>query len=107
MKSLIASISEDEFEQYLNEQDLNLKSHVIRYDFSRKGYNPLVHSCSHIHIGMNAQLRIPCSKILTPLRFITFDQNTTPKFVDTANSECKELDETYWADIEKYELFLS
>jgi hypothetical protein len=48
---LLDSIQEDEYEQFLNEQDLNLESHIIRYDLDLKGYDPLIHSCSHIHIG--------------------------------------------------------
>lgn len=65
-------INENEYEQFLNEQELNLNLVYIRYDFDDNGYKPLLHSCSHIHIGLNESLRIPSSIVLTPLEFVLF-----------------------------------
>ncbi|WP_100613600.1 DUF2290 domain-containing protein [Confluentibacter citreus] len=67
-----AMINENEFEQFLNEQQTNSNLVYIRYDFDRNGYNPLLHSCSHIHIGLSENLRIPSSIVLTPLEFVFF-----------------------------------
>ena len=118
---LISSIDENEYEQFRNEQDLDLHSHIIRYDFSDKGYSPLVHSCSHIHIGLNENLRIPCSRVLTPLNFVIFcikntyyenwknfyDSNRTPDYLKNGKSLCKMLSSDYWQDIEEHELYIT
>jgi hypothetical protein len=67
-----ALINENEFEQYINEQEINSNLVYIRYDFDENGYNPLLHSFSHIHIGLSENLRIPLSIVLTPLEFVLF-----------------------------------
>lgn len=67
-----ALINENEFEQYLNEQEINSNLVYIRYDFDKNGYSPLLHSYSHIHIGLSENLRIPSSIVLTPLEFVLF-----------------------------------
>jgi len=67
-----AMIDENEFEQFLNEQEINSNLIYVRYDYDKKGYNPLLHSCSHLHIGLNENFRIPSSIILTPLEFVFF-----------------------------------
>ena len=118
---LISTVSENEYEQFRNEQDLDLQSHIIRYDFSDRGYTPLVHSCSHIHVGLNENLRIPCSRILTPLSFVIFcikntyyedwkksyDSNQTPSYLKGKKKLCKKLDSGYWQDIEEHELYIT
>lgn len=115
------SIKDDEYEQFLNEQDLNLEAHVIRYDLDVKGYNPLVHSYSHIHIGLNENLRIPCSKVLTPLSFTFFaikhtyykewkmsivEGSLQNQLLESKNG-CLTLPKKYWVDLEKHEFYLS
>lgn len=120
IQSLISSIDDYEYEQFLSEQDFNLESHIIRYDYSQKGYAPLIHSCSHIHIGLNENLRIPISKILTPLKFILFCiKNTyydnwkksfvsgkTSEFVRNCKAQCGDLPKEFWQVDETYELHL-
>ncbi|MCZ8215777.1 MAG: DUF2290 domain-containing protein [Cyclobacteriaceae bacterium] len=65
-------IDENEYEQFINEQEVNSNLIYIRYDYDKRGYRPLLHSCSHIHIGLNENFRIPSSIILTPLEFLMF-----------------------------------
>lgn len=65
-------VNEEEYEQFLNEQEINTNLVYIRYDFDKSGYKPLLHSCSHIHIGLSENFRIPSSLILTPLQFVQF-----------------------------------
>lgn len=67
-----ALINENEYEQYINEQEVNSNLIYIRYDFDKNGYSPLLHSYSHIHIGLSENLRIPSSIVLTPLEFVLF-----------------------------------
>lgn len=67
---------EDEFieiyEQYIAEAELKNQVIPIRYDYDLKGYKPIIHTSSHMHIGHNNDLRIPCNKIFLPQVFITF-----------------------------------
>lgn len=117
----IEMINENEFEQFLNEQELNTLSNFIRYDASFKGYSPLIHSFSHLHIGLNSNLRIPLSITLTPLIFVKFCIKNTyykkwkdafvlfdnfAKYIEKSKKACNALDHSKWSDIEKYELYI-
>jgi hypothetical protein len=122
IQGLLSSIKDEEYEQYFNEQDINLKSNIIRYDLDAKGYSPLVHAYSHVHFGLNENLRIPCSKILTPLKFSilavknTYYTEWKKAFARNLNLEtlikeskkrCTDLPVDYWIHKEKYELYLN
>lgn len=115
-------INENEYEQFLNEQKLNSTSNYFRYDCSPAGYKPLVHSFSHFHIGMNENVRIPTSKIITPLKFTKFCIKNTyydlwksefdlnPNFeqeVIKMKKDCLSLPSNKWSNIENNDLFLS
>ncbi len=114
-------IEESEYEQYLNEQGFNISSNYFRYDVTQMGYKPLLHSYSHLHIGMNENLRIPTSIILTPLKFVLFCIKNTyydvwkcaidkmPGFmqkISNSKTDCKPLNRDFWQTSEKYELYL-
>lgn len=120
--NLLDTIDEKDYQQYLNEQELNISANYIRYDAGELGYKPLVHSFSHLHIGMNEHLRIPCSRVLTPLKFVIFClKNTYYKiwkdFIyfnsDFENeilqykSLCNNVNPSFWKKNEESELFLS
>jgi hypothetical protein len=115
-------IDENQYEQFLNEQSLNSISNYFRYDCSPAGYKPLVHSYSHFHIGMNENVRIPTSKIITPLKFTKFCIKNTyydnwktlfesdPTFIKEIikiKNECVALPANKWNAIENNELNLS
>jgi len=68
----IGTLLEEEYNQFLNEQDLKLNYTTIRYDSDYGNYKPLVHSVSHIHIGHSNNMRIPINKIISPLNFVLF-----------------------------------
>ncbi|WPV70570.1 DUF2290 domain-containing protein [Chitinophaga sp. LS1] len=72
LEQMIVDINEEEYEQYLDEQEINIQANIFRYDLDEKGYAPLIHSFSHIHMGLNEDCRLTCSKILTPLKFVLF-----------------------------------
>jgi len=114
-------IDDNEYEQFLNEQKLNSISNYFRYDYSRKGYFPLIHSCSHMHIGQNENVRIPIAKILTPLKFTKFCIKNTyfdewkmqfknnPDFTNEVinmKNDCIALPENDWKDLENNDLHL-
>lgn len=115
-------INENEYEQFLNEQKLNSIANYFRYDCSKAGYVPLVHSYSHIHIGMNENIRIPTSKYITPLKFTKFcikntyydnwksyfeENSTFLNEIVKIKSECMQLPTFKWSSDENNELFLS
>jgi hypothetical protein len=117
----VNTINEHDYEQFLNEQNINLKSNFFRYDASTLGYQPLVHSYSHLHLSMNEDLRIPISKILTPLKFVMFcikntyfaiwkevlDKKTEfQKSIHDSKLLCTPLNKEHWQDNEKFELHL-
>jgi hypothetical protein len=121
IKSYIEMIDENEYEQFLNEQQLNSLSNFFRYDASLKGYTPLIHPFSHLHIGLNSNIRIPLSIIITPLAFVKFCiknsyydnwKNAVTKFdnftgeIQRSKNSCISLDRTKWSEIEEHELYI-
>jgi hypothetical protein len=121
LDELMYLVDENEYEQFLNEQELNSLSNIIRYDATFLGHKPLLHSYAHLHIGMNDSLRIPVSIDLTPLVFVKFCiKNTYYKvwkneieknenFQDSlliSKESCSALDGEKWSEIEKAELYL-
>ena len=121
LESIMNLIDESDYEQYLNEQAINTKSNYIRYDVSESGYQPLIHSYSHVHFGMNEHLRIPCSKIITPLKFVMFCIKVTYYFnwkeametiqgfeekISESKSLCEPLGDEFWKACEEFDLHL-
>jgi hypothetical protein len=121
LESLLAMVDDHEYEQYLTEQSLNNQSHILRYDLDEKGYLPLVHSYSHIHVGLNDSLRIPCSKILTPLQFTIFcikhsyhefwktrfnNDGGIEELMRESKKLCRIIPQAYWIEREMHDLFL-
>ncbi len=68
----IGSLLEEEYNQFLNEQEINSNHTTIRYDSDFSNYTPLIHSVSHLHIGHRNNIRIPINKTITPLMFVLF-----------------------------------
>lgn len=62
----------EEYQQYLSEAELKSSVTPIRYDYSKRQYDGLVHSISHLHIGHLNDIRIPLSYVMTPVNFISF-----------------------------------
>lgn len=115
-------IDQDAYEQFLNEQSINDCANYFRYDCSLIGYEPLIHPCSHMHIGANNNVRIPISRVLTPLEFSKFCIKNTyfdrwkEKVVQTNNfheevkrikDECSLLKPDAWQEIERNELYMT
>lgn len=121
LNSLIDDIDENQYEQFLNEQELNSQSNYFRYDASSTGYSPLIHSFSHLHIGLNQNVRIPVSLLLTPLKFTKFSIKNTyfdqwkkyalgrvnlDKELGEIKKHCMKLSGTQWNSIEENELYI-
>lgn len=62
----------DLYQQYQEEQKLKSIFTVIRYDYDKSLYTDILHSTSHIHIGLLEHLRIPLDSVLTPENFVLF-----------------------------------
>ena len=120
IEDLVDHINEDEYEQFLNEQEINLGATIIRYDYDRNGYKPLIHSCSHLHVGLNDNFRITSSVIVSPLKFaifclkiiyydkwqLFFDQHQDiTNYLKQAKRGCDLMVEN-WNESERHELFL-
>jgi len=119
----IGNSFENDYQQFLTEQNVNTSSTSIRYDLDYSNYQPLVHSVSHLHIGHANNIRIPCDKILTPLKFTVFVLKHVYYYqwkdlVETGNvylSEClkstklncPQLTAAHWKVTETKELFLT
>lgn len=118
-------INENEFEQFLNEQEINSNLIYIRYDYDIKGYKPLLHSQSHLHIGFNENSRISASIVFTPLQFVTFcikqsyydlwkihfesiDVKVISSQLNSIKNQCPKIsDKKIWDDIERNEIYIS
>lgn len=120
IEDLVAQINEDEYEQFLNEQEINLVATIVRYDYDARGYEPLVHSCSHLHVGLNDNFRITSSIIVSPLKFAIFclkivyydkwkiffeHHRDIISYLRRAKQACTPLVEN-WSELERHELFL-
>lgn len=119
----IGEIFWEDYQQYLSEQDINSSSVSIRYDVDLKNYSPLIHSVSHFHIGHRNDVRIPCDRVVTPLKFVIFvikhayyhvwkqlvESGSEPLLnsLKNAKNKCTPLTIDFWADNEKSELFIS
>jgi len=113
----------EDYQQFISEQQINVASTTIRYDVDYNNYKPLVHSLSHIHIGNYNHIRIPCNKFITPLKFVLFilkhvyykqwknfiegENAIISKALLEAKEKCSTIEEVYWTDLEKLEMFLS
>ncbi len=119
----VGEIYVEDYQQYVSEQAINTTSTSIRYDFDPKNYTPSIHSISHMHIGHHNDIRIPCSIILTPIKFCVFVIKHiyygTWKYhvesgsaawktrIKTSKLHCTKLTPSQWANQEDEELFLS
>jgi len=120
-EELLSTINEEEYEQFVDDQNLNLEANIFRYDLDSAGYSPLLHSYSHIHIGLNENTRLSCSKILTPLKFVIFSiKNTYYKEwknalklnealnqkIKESKDQCINLPKEFWSNDETFELYI-
>ncbi|EIF6155128.1 DUF2290 domain-containing protein [Clostridium perfringens] len=60
------------YDQYITEAELKNQVIPLRYDYDTIAYRPIVHASSHMHIGHNNDIRIPCDKIILPQTFVSF-----------------------------------
>jgi len=61
-----------DYEQYKSEAVLKQSVTPIRYDYDESSYDSIKHPVSHIHIGLENDLRIPVRRIMMPKDFVAF-----------------------------------
>lgn len=118
----VGSLFEEDYRQYLEEQEFISNYCTIRYDSDYKSYKPLIHSVSHLHIGHQNNIRIPINKVITPLKFVLFvikhvyyhkwrdmvnhESQYLTKLLNKGRREGFNLSADKWAKNEELELFL-
>lgn len=110
----------DEYDQALLDAPKKDTFLSIRYDYSEKEYAPGVHSVSHFHIGHGDSMRITCSIFITPLLFVIFiikniyfkewqslmkDEDFL-KHYDKIKNKCEKIEDSFFNELDKYELYL-
>lgn len=112
---------DNDYNQFLSEQKINTGAVYMRYDVDGKGRegNENIHAYTHLHVGLNNNIRIPIGVHITPLVFVMFvvrhvyydiwasavRKGKTKTFLN-AKSQCEELDASVWSSEEKNALFL-
>ncbi|MCP4112160.1 MAG: DUF2290 domain-containing protein [Desulfobacteraceae bacterium] len=114
-------VLEEEYEQLVAEAPPNLNAVALRYDFSIREYTSGIHPVSHIHIGIGNSIRIPTNLYLTPTVFIIFvlkqiyydtwiellENESFKKVFHSCKKICEQLENEYFMESDKAELFLS
>lgn len=64
-------LSDEDYQQLINEAEFILDIPLIRYDYSPSQYEPNFHPASHFHIGFHSENRWPVQRVLNPSIFFT------------------------------------
>ena len=111
----------EEYEQYVSEARLKNIVTPIRYDYDYDAYaKDSHHPASHLHIGLEENVRIPISKIITPqvflllvIRNIYFDHwkhaqldDTFRNIAERAKQQCPDLAADKFTVFEKRQPFI-
>lgn len=114
-------VAHEFYEQYVSEAKLKAGILPIRYDYDQLSYQKLQHAASHIHFGFSEHMRIPISRIITPIAFTILVikniyycnwqncyQKEEYKTIEIAHkNKCDELSSDEFCEEEKRYLFLS
>lgn len=111
---------QEEYEQLLNGSPRKETFLSIRYDYSEKEYKKGIHSVSHFHIGFRDSIRITCLKFISPLLFVIFivknvysdkwpsliEDDDFLKQYKKVKDKCESIEETFFQELDKIELYL-
>lgn len=92
----------------------------MRYDVSAEEYKEGEHPYSHLHIGINNEIRIPIALVLTPEMFTEFvikmvykrqwvnkkNENYFVDFHKTLKRGCEPINLEFWSEIDKLDIFI-
>lgn len=111
----------DEYNQCLAEMPNNPDAVYFRYDVHQQGRRRLIHAYTHLHIGINNDIRIPVGIELTPLAFLILviqqvygsywkkavdDPKIMNRIINHKN-KCMAICENLWEEDERKFLFIS
>lgn len=68
----LCNIYQSDYEQFLETQHVNKTVVYMRIDEDEKDYMPMIHSYTHLHIGIGNKIRIPFKIKITPMSFMLF-----------------------------------
>lgn len=112
----------EEYENYVDYQDSSNLVTPLRYDYSEKEYQGLIHSTAHLHFGQTETIRVTCDKVFSPLSFavmvvnyyyypiwkerLTWDEKFK-KIVLSVKDQCDIVNEEYLSREEKRYFLIS
>lgn len=111
----------DEYEMVLDTADL--RSHItpVRFDYDENGYLCGSHPVSHIHVGLDNNIRLGTNRKLTPISFLLFvmrqmypdcwkrllEHQESGRLPKAVRYDCSMVDGSYWKDEDSMELHLN
>jgi hypothetical protein len=111
----------DEYEMVLDTADLRPHITPIRFDYDENGYLCGAHPVSHIHIGLDNNIRLGTNRKLTPISFLLFvmrqmypdcwkkllEHQESGRLPRAVRNDCPIIDENYWQHEDAMELHLN
>lgn len=112
-------VFDDDYSQALEEMDLNKGATYLRYDVDSRGRtdNENIHAYTHLHVGLNNNIRIPVGRYMSPLAFTMFvvrhvyydvwvDAVRNLKIIFNHKKQCVDLPAELWTVAEKQDFYL-
>lgn len=111
----------DEYELVLDTADLRAHLTPIRFDYDEVGYYSGAHPASHIHIGLENQVRLGVNRRLTPISFVLFvmrqmypdcwkrllQHHESRRLPKEIRRDCPAVPAHYWQQNDAIELYLT
>jgi hypothetical protein len=109
-----------EYDQYVSNSSLKRSVTPLRYDYMPSAYRRGIHPASHVHFGFSNEIRVATSCIMNPISFTLFvlRQRYPTEWLRLSNNKdvdlwCRnvrnktqKVDDMYWSDDDKRELWL-
>lgn len=113
--------SRTEYEDYVRSSDLKSAVTPLRYDCKANDYRPGIHPASHMHFGVENDIRVGTRRIMTPIAFVLFvirqrypdawsdilKWNNPHQLCRNFRDQLKMVDEKYWCKTDEQELYLA
>lgn len=110
----------NEYDQFILETDMKNYILPIRYEYSEIEYTPGLHPSSHVHFGVDTDVRIPVSTKITPLVFTLFVLKHCyykewkriytdiyfNKILSKSKKQCTSIENDYFKAVDQLELIL-
>lgn len=110
---------DNDYSQALCELGLNSGATYLRYDVDSNGRNgnENIHAYTHLHVGINNNIRIPVGRYMSPLAFTMFvvrhvyydvwvEAVRNSQIVFNHKNQCGQLPSVLWTNDEKNDFYL-